>query len=193
MRKWLFGVVALLAIAGMASAAESFTMSAPDSVAPGAQFTLTITMTVTDTNVAGWGLDALTGPTGMFTVEAYNSANVPRLFANTLGFAITAADTNNPWTGSPALTPGGTNVGIFSNVPNFGAATPGTSTVLTLLVTAGPTPATGQIGATRLYYGTTDFDELSIAGVHTGSITITPEPISALLLLAGLPMLRRRR
>ncbi|MDM8006241.1 MAG: hypothetical protein QUV05_08860 [Phycisphaerae bacterium] len=84
-------------------------------------------------------------------------------------------------------------VGPIFTVPVVGKDTGGNGIVFSMGVTAPDAPNTTFDMWVTGVIGDLDYSDIEVTPVAPLSIFVTPEPVSALLLLAGLPMLRRRR
>jgi len=180
MRNLLVGVVGLLMLAVPALADNTLALTGPAAVEPGAAIQLVIS--VTDANIAidSWGGNlTATGP-GVVTIEGYTVAAYTSGPVGGWGLGFQGMwDT----AGQPLPVD---NIGDF-NLSN--------------------TQLTGQIFTAKLFADLPGVYTISLADAYTGSslgdagltsvadytVEVLPEPVSALLLLAGLPMLRRRR
>ena len=74
-----------------------------------------------------------------------------------------------------------------------GIAAPWTMATLTIQADAAATPGTYTLSIINGAITDDGFGDSIVNAGSTLSVTITPEPISAMLLLAGVPLIRRRR
>lgn len=188
MKKTLVGIVAVLAISGLAYGQGMISIADGSvdvaggvvnleisAIAGGAQTGLDLFLAIADEGAAGAEITGLVvdvppylvmGPAGDALIEgAWNTTYVP-------GWAAYAVD---------AVASGDfdlTNAVLGLVTIQVPALPLGTQ----IVVTAGGTPS----------YPPTDFGGPVPESFKDGIITVTPEPVSMLLLLAGLPLLRRR-
>ncbi|HPD32014.1 MAG TPA: hypothetical protein PLL20_18645 [Phycisphaerae bacterium] len=182
-------VVAVLMMAGIGYGA-TFSVTSGGSpvkiVAPGEEFMVQINLDPQGMELVSWGV-VIEAPDG------YKIPGAPGVAAYAPGVAQgwSATDGNTAWQGSnwPRSFPAGPIFNVFGDVFGITAAGP----VFEMKVRAPMDPAAlmGEITVTGAYVGDTDFVEHS--DVNVVGLRVVPEPVSALLLLAGVPMLRRRR
>lgn len=186
MKNVLVGL-AVLAMAGTVLGAVNYTVTGPGGVsaynpAPGEVFNIVVSMEFTAGEAAVSWQAAIAGPEGWMT-----GANP--------GVAV-AYDNTTGWDASQGLTPPANQamspqtglIGCVATDP-FGQA-PTSGQVFTMSVVAPAVIVPGEITLVNAVWGNLDFIEGPADAVFGLMI---PEPVSALLLLAGLPMLRRRR
>lgn len=188
MKRMALSVVVLL-MAGTAYGA-SFTVTSGGAsvkaVAPGEEFTVQINLDPEGMPLVSWGVN-IVAPDG------YKMPVAPGIAGYAPGVAQgwSATDGNTAWQGGtwPRNFPAGPIFNVFGDVFGITAAGP----VFQFMVRAPMDPGAllGEITLTGAYVGDTDFVEYS--DVPVIGLTLVPEPVSALLLLAGIPMLRRRR
>lgn len=186
MKNVLVGL-AVLAMAGTVLGAVNYTVTGPGGVsaynpAPGEVFDIVVSMEFTAGEAAVSWQAAIAGPEGWMT--GANPGNAVA-YANTTGWDV-ANGLTPP--GNAAMSPKTGLIGTVAVDP-FGAP-PTSGQVFTISVVAPATIEAGEITLVNAVWGNLDFVE----GPADAVVGLTiPEPVSALLLLAGLPMLRRRR
>ncbi len=192
MRKILVGVAVLL-LAGTAMA-QNVSMSlavtggtdadpalAGFDARPGDVFTVTLSIT-TDVGLTGWNAKFL-DPAGFPVTPSYLVGG---------GWDTNTSATAIAWTGT-ALPLGTANLtGLLGSSPTGATAGSGPCFQMILTVPAAQPKGKVFVTATGATSADADFNDY-FPQVAPLAINIVPEPISALLLLAGLPMLRRRR
>jgi hypothetical protein len=194
MRALVVGLSVLL-MAGGAFGELSYTITGPGGVSsfaptPGQVFPVTITIVkgaADSPDLSSWGLEI--NQVGGYQLAPFAGATT-----------VYAPGVAQGW--DPASAPGGWSGSANApfpikpfEIPDSSHAYGAPGPVMTFNVVAPATiPQTGSIlgviGAST-YMGNADFEDVLITSVTP--LTLTPEPISALLLLAGLPLLRRRR
>lgn len=188
MKNVLVGL-AVLAMAGTVLGAVNYKVTGPGGVsaynpAPGEEFNIVVSMEFTAGEVAVSWQAAIAGPEGWMTGP--NPGNAVA-YANTTGWDVPNGLTPP---GGQSLFP--STVGLIGTIAVDPFTAPPTSgQVFTISVVAPATIVPGEITLANAVWGNQDFVEGPADAVS--GLMIIPEPVSALLLLAGLPMLRRRR
>jgi hypothetical protein len=182
MSRILVGVAVLL-VAGTAMAETTMSLSSDKaSVMPGDVFTVTLHLQ-TDIGLIGWNAKFL-DPAGF--------AAVPSYLGSAAGWDTSTAGAAVGWTTNvlPLNTSNGTR--LLGSSPTGASA--GSADVFQMVLTVPAAQPLGTVFVTATETAATDVDYNDIVPVVAAlPIEIVPEPVSALLLLAGLPMLRRRR
>ncbi len=186
MKTTALGVAVLMMMAGTAWGAYGGALTADRTdVMPGESFTVVLSL-VADTPLTGWNAK-FTGPAGYEVAPSYIGAE--------LGWDVLTTGAALGWNNSaPVKLPLTSNFGnLLGSGPLGDTAEAGGVFQMVITVPAAEAfPKTVNVTVESLT-GTDDgYNDLS-AVVEPLAINITPEPVSALLLLAGLPMLRRRR
>jgi hypothetical protein len=185
--KKLLAVTAVLLMVGPVMAAPTMTLTTDK---PAADITAGATLNVilsiqTDVPLVSWNAK-VNGPAGVaiapFTTAAYQTA---------AGWDNAAASCI-AWSNSsfPMTTPSGGLVGTLA----LSTATSGPALIIPVTLPAGA--KVGDLFTFSVSGGTAaneSYEDLAIDNVAPLTLSVVPEPVSALLLLAGLPMLRRRR
>jgi hypothetical protein len=184
MRKILIGVAVLL-MAGTAwgqNVSMSLSSNKTD-VIPGETFTVILEIT-TDVGLAGWNAKFLE-PAGFGVQPSYSAGG---------GWDTNTAATAIAWAGDTLPLGSANGTGLLGSSPLdviLGASS-GPVWQMLLTVPAAQPLGTVFVTATEASVGDVDFNDYFLQ-VEPLAINVVPEPVSALLLLAGLPMLRRRR
>jgi len=200
MRNVLLGLGIALMIVGTATAAPSLSILGPGGVssyAPAAGETFQITIVVHNDIVPN--NEAGTGPGGLG--EGLGGWQVTG-FAGPAGFKMAAVSGNAAYDNTAIFPTTGTlswstnapmpiSLAMYSNADILAYPAVGDYQVFHCKVIA-PNPLTLGVITQNVEALWIDQDGGTHPAQLTG-LTITPEPISALLLLAGLPLLRRRR
>jgi hypothetical protein len=193
MKKLLTGIVVLV-LANMAFAVPAFLINGGNDIVLTPGVPTVVPITASDaTGIAGMTLNLETQSPVQITKLEIDSVAGLAFFGNSSGANIFTQDNGTPpdaaigdVTVAPATTP------VLLNLDGNKVAL---VTLLTNVDLAGGnytlTTANGayEIGDSKLLLPSGD----GLAGVGQSTVAIIPEPVSALLLLAGLPLIRRRR
>lgn len=177
MKKVLVGMIVCMAAGTAFGAVSSFSLPAVTDFLPGQTVQIPVSVDSQGTTDALVLFAQLSGP---FTVEALNLTNGTVFEGNNRFLTI---DLYDPQIG----------YGSVNTLTGPAALVPGSVVAWVAVKANGDLGAVGTI-STESADGPS---ELGFAnpgiGQATGALRIIPEPMSALLLLAGLPLLRRRR
>jgi len=181
MKNLSVSIVGLLMVVGPAFGATQLAITGPATVNPGEPIAIEISLVAADVPIASWSGD-LTG-TGL-SIEPFAGAGNHYNAANgwsASGFASgwNAAGQDLPVAlGDFCMSVPTASIGKMFSAKLFAAA-----------------PGDYTINLSNVVVGNEAGDEIQDQGLQISSarVMVLPEPVSALLLLAGLPMLRRRR
>lgn len=191
MKKFLTGIV-VLSLASVAFAVPAFVINGGNDVviAPGTSVTVPIVVSGI-TGATGMTLNLMT--TGAYDIEGIDIDTVAGgLFAGAAGTGASVF--------THVIDP--ENVPAWAGVAMVTAASTVNASVNTVVAmvtisaqAAGPAGGTLQTALPEELGGGSSFLDGTGAyvGAVQGSVNLLPEPVSALLLLAGLPLIRRRR
>jgi len=176
MKNLLVGLTAVLLLAGTALGVGTATVLGPAEVDPEETFEIQVDLQADELMVSY-----------MFDGIMATGGAVPVSLDYVIGDAV-GWDSNNALSVSLAAFPVGP-VGTISK-----EATAGSGVCVSMQIQAPNAPDSFfDVYVTSGIYGNEMWEDVDLTAVEPLSIHITPEPVSALLLLAGIPMLRRRR
>lgn len=191
MKNLLVGFSIALLAAGTAMGASSAGILGPATVDPGQVFEIQVDLQSPQNLMLGWFIDginatggALPGPvTGGTAGEqaAYH-------YGNTVGWDFSSANVLLGWVSQAAFP-----VGPMGGVPASDGGTNGVAFRMSVVAPLTPDSFFDVFVTGGVYGDPETFEDAPFESFPALSIYVTPEPVSALLLLAGLPMLRRRR
>jgi len=185
MRDLAIAAWAVLLTAGAALGFGTATVLGPAEVDPGEVFEIEVYLQA-DEPMISFQFDgimatggATPGPTG---TKAYH-------YGNDCGWKIPDLMEAQIWVPPPTAFP----VGPMGTVAESGEASNGVCFRMRVVAPSAPY-SFFDIYVTSGFYGSIEiFDEVALTPVAPLSVHVTPEPVSALLLLAGLAMSRRKR
>jgi len=186
MKNLLVGLTIALLAAGTALGA-TMTVKGPASVDPGQEFMIVVALDADGQDTIGWAIEAINATGG--ATPGPNTGNDADYYLAGAGYDNGAVGSNPimTWASQTAFP-----VGQMGTVPSgdFG----GSGDIFQMPVIA-PMPPDSffDVFVVNGAYGSAEtYDDMPCQSVPL-TVYVTPEPVSALLLLAGLPMLRRRR
>ncbi|NLE57651.1 MAG: hypothetical protein GX616_04775 [Planctomycetes bacterium] len=191
MKNLLVGLSIALLAAGTAMGASSAGIIAPAEVLAGEVFEIQVDLQSPENLMLGWFIDGIMATNGAVpgpVTGATAAEQAAYHYGNACGWDTAAASVLLNFVPQTAFP-----VGPIGGVPSSDGGTNGVAfrmsvqapdvvgTVIDIFVTGG------------VYGDPATFDDAPFEEFPVASVTVTPEPVSALLLLAGLAMLRRRR
>ncbi|MDM8005813.1 MAG: PEP-CTERM sorting domain-containing protein [Phycisphaerae bacterium] len=196
MRHLAIAAVTVLLTAGAALGAATATVTGPTVVMPGQVFEIQVVLTA-DEPMVGFMLNEITATGGLWPGPVVGTTTEERAayhYANTAGWSTdwstVPGDPLMGWASQTTFP-----VGPIGTVAADQFAGNGVCFRMNVVVPAAPLDYVFDICVTSGVYGGMDFVDVPLdAGwAHGLGLCIIPEPASALLLLAGLAMARRKR
>jgi len=203
MKKLLVGI-AICSLASVALAAPTFDINAgvPIQLTPGVPVVVAVHESGS-AGIQGMSLNLETLPNvltdpgdpntahGIFQITALDIEGAGTIFNNN----TTGANYIGQWLGAPAVLAQGAVTTASGSLSTTGAGIAGYVTLFvpvgTAIGTQGSITTDSPILGSSAMFGAAGADLLAIQG--SASLKVVPEPVTGLLLLAGLPLVRRRR
>ena len=191
MKPLIYVAFVALLTTGTAMGASRAAVLGPTVVMPGEVFEIQVELQSPDNLMVGWFIDGIMATNGAMVGPVTGGTAAEQAayhYANTCGWDTASASVLLNFVPQTAFP-----VGPMGGVPASDGGTNGVAFRMSVVAPAVPDSFFDVFVTSGVYGDPETFEDAPFESFPALSVYVTPEPVSALLLLAGLAMLRRRR